>query len=76
MRSSTTLVRALREDCHLYQEQGAIHSLHSPLEKLIIHNQLMHFFSVQIKILLRLKITSKQNQFIGVGGIVCIDKPP
>lgn len=36
----------------------------------------MHFFSVQIKILLRLKITSKQNQFIGVGGIVCIDKPP
>lgn len=36
----------------------------------------MHFFSVQIKILLRLKITSKQNKFIGVGGIVCIDKPP
>lgn len=36
----------------------------------------MHFFSVQIKILLRLKITSKQIQFIGVGGIVCIDKPP
>ena len=72
MRSSTTLVRALRERFLLIPRTGSNPFFTLTIRK--INNT--NFFSAQIKILLRLKITSKQNQFIGVGGIVCIDKPP